>query len=182
MCSNKSPGFVCFSNDIQYLCSTLWCVDYHALIYVVSSKKRRDYKDRAIAYEDQKIASILMYQTVENTSIFELRDIFGCTNFDAMMLCGHAWTPPPPPLPPPPKRSPTKFKGTKQSLEVKGKCIKKRLVYKVREGRKPSTTTSFKPRRIWLYITRLSRNVCHLRLYLFLHQNENYLHSLWRKL
>ena len=70
MCSNKSPGFVCFSNDIQYLCSTLWCVDYHALIYVVSSKKRRDYKDRAIAYEDQKTASILMYKTVENTCIF----------------------------------------------------------------------------------------------------------------
>lgn len=44
--------------------------EYHALIYVVSSKKRRDYKDRAIAYEDQKIASILMYQTVENTCIF----------------------------------------------------------------------------------------------------------------
>ena len=157
------PDLCVFLIDIQYLCSTLWCVEYHALIYVVSSKKRRDYKDRAIAYEDQKIASILMYQTVQNTD-------------DAM------WARVKPPPPPPPKRSPTKFKGTKQSLEVKGKCIKKRLVYKVRELRKPSTTTSFKPRRIWLYITRLSRNVCHLRLYLFLHQNEKYLHSLWRKL
>lgn len=33
-------------------------------------QKRRDYKDRAIAHEDQKIASILVYQTVENTYIF----------------------------------------------------------------------------------------------------------------
>ena len=71
MCSNKNhPDLCVFLIDIQYLYSTLWCVEYHALICVVNSQKRGDYKDRAIVYEDQKIAYILMYQTVKNTCIF----------------------------------------------------------------------------------------------------------------